>query len=82
VGEDFPCSTSRGLAGEKPGEQLGRLIHGHDSTVQIEGDDPAGEGLQDAVRVALEVRELLEMTPEIGVGRLESRALLEELAAM
>ena len=31
-------------------------------------------------RYAVEVRELLEMTPKISVGRLERRALLEELA--
>jgi len=29
--------------------------------------------------VALQIRELLEMTSKISVGRLESRALLEEL---
>ena len=78
--KDFGTVPSRGLGGKKPSEQLSRGIHGHDTTVQIQGNNPTGEGFQDAVRVALEVRELLEMTPKISVGRLERRALLEKLA--
>src|SRR5206468_4184188 len=77
--EDLRAIASARLAGEETGQQLGGRIQRHDAPFEIDGDDAVGQRVHDAVRVTLDVGQLLEPPLELEVDLLQRRALLEEL---
>ena len=79
LGDGAPADGGRGRAAE---ERLGGAVQRDHAAVQIEGDDPIGQGVEDVIGVALEVGELAETPAKFRVGGLERRPPLEERRAL
>ena len=74
-----PADGGRGRAAE---QGLGGAVQRDHAAVEIEGDDPVGQGVEDVIGVALEVGELAEAPAKLRVGGLERRPPLEERRAL
>jgi len=65
---------------EEPGHQLRRRVQRHHASLEVDRHDAGGQRGQDVVRVGLEIGEVLEATPQLGVRVLQGHPLLRELA--
>ena len=77
---DVPAAGGgRGRAAE---QRFGGAVQGDHAAIEIEGDDPVDQRVEDVIGVALQVGQLGEAAAELPVGRLEGRPLLEERRAL
>ena len=79
MGEDLLAVTALHVEGEEPGEHFRGGIHGGDPAVEVECDDAAADGAQDAVGVVLELGQLLEAMAELGLGGVDFRLMVTKL---
>ena len=83
VRQELRHVAAAGRGGTRAAEQgLRRAVQGDHAAIEIEGDDPGDEGLENVVRIALQVGELGELPPELPVCRLEGRTLLDQGGAL
>ena len=77
--EDLRAVAAGHLAGEEAGHHLGGRVQRHHAAVEVDGDDAGRQRVQDVVGVALEVGQLVQPLPQLGVGVLQRAALVAEL---
>ena len=80
VGEDLLAVPSRHVGREEPREHFGGGVHRGHPAIEIERDDAAADGAQDAVRVVLVLGQLLEPMAKLGVGGVDLGLMVAKLS--
>ena len=71
VSEDLLAIPPLHVGGKEPGEHFRGGIHSSHPAVEVQGDDAAADGAQDAVGVVLELGQLLEPMVQLSLGGLD-----------
>ena len=83
VAEDFrDVPAAGGVPGRGAQQRFGGAVEGDHAAIEVEGDDPVDQRVENVIGVALQVGQLGKPAAELPVGRLERRPLLEERRAL